>query len=134
MGKKDGNTEDVKSGLRGAATKWGNGAKPIFVEGYLTTDDKQWLSDNVENQLSLVSELLQSIDDEYSLSCKFDANSQRFLASLTCRVQNHHNSGCILVSRGATPIDALYALSYRHFVKFDGKWRDSTGASDSLWD
>lgn len=114
--------------------KWGNGPKPKFIEGYLDTDDKKWLHANVDNQLVHVAELLQSIEDEYSISCKYDPNSHRYLASLTCRVQNHFNSGCILVSRGATPIDALYALAYRHFVKFDGKWQEMGVGSESLWD
>lgn len=134
MTKKDGKNGQGVSELRGNATQWGSKSKPIFIEGYLDANDQDWLQDHLADQLAYISELLQSLDEEYTLSCKYDTTSQRFMATLTCRVQDHDNTGRILVSRGSDTINALYALAYRHFIKYSGKWGGASGTSERLWD
>jgi len=110
--------------------------RPSFIEGYLNASDKEWLRAHYNEQLQFVAELLNEVGDAYVCSVKFDADSQRFKATLTCRKNSLVNANCILVSRGATSIDALYALAYRHYVKFAGEWGSGSGdvESEGLWD
>jgi len=127
----DGDRKTVQGGNGGSRE---NNPKPIFIEGYLNAEDKEWLQAHLDDQHILIAELLQSVGEEYVVSCKFDHTSLRFQSSLTCRVKNHINSGCVLVSRGATPLDSLYALAYRHLFKFEGEWRGTSGEVEGLWD
>lgn len=134
MTKKDGKNGQGSDDVRGSTSQWAGKSKPVFVEGYLDTNDQKWLQDHMGDQLAYISELFQSLDDTYTLSCKYDSTSQRFMATLTCRLQGHTNTGRILVSRGADTVNALYALAYRHFIKYDGQWGDTTSTSERLWD
>lgn len=135
--KGDGKTGNAK-GLSAANGGNDGGRKsfdrPVFIEGFLNADDREWLESHMGNKLVYVGELLDALEDTYVLKVKFELDTSRFFASITTVVKNHVNSGCCLVARGATPIDTLYALAYRHFVKFEGEWRGAGGENDSLWD
>jgi len=98
---------------------------PIFVEGFLNDTDKDWLETHRNTIPECVFALFELVEVGYILSVKFEERSSRFVASLTMREKNHVNSGMCLISRGANPTAALYALYYRHYIKFTEEWRDA---------
>jgi len=133
MSKKVEKPHEQPSDSRGSTAGWKSTPKPVWVEGWLDATDKEWLSTNRNNSLAYVGELLGEIGDEYTLSCKFDERSTKYRADLICRVNNHINSGHILVSRGSTPLAALFALAYKHFVKYKGEWRGVVTEDNDEW-
>ena len=132
--KKDGNAKGVSAGNGGDGNGRNAFPRPVFIEGFLNAEDRMWLEAHVGDKLAYVAELLDALEDTYQLKVKFENDTSRYFASLTTVGKNHVNSGCCLVSRGATPTDTLYALAYRHFIKFDGDWRQGGSSNDSLWD
>lgn len=107
-----------------------------FINPYLTEADKQWLVSNMESIDTICLELLHDVGEMYSFSCTYDAKSGRFNAMLKCVATDHGNSGLILSVRGATAIDAMYALAYLHVEKSDGLWLSiapETNVSSERW-
>lgn len=105
-----------------------------FVEGYLNDTDKQWLNDNLDGSDEMVYSLVCELDPCFKLSVSFDVRSDRYLASIARIDVGHSDSGKILVSRGATRFDALYALAYRFKVKFSAGWGEASLNSASRWE
>lgn len=120
------------SGKDGTTPRFNSRAE--FIEGFLGEADKKWLQDNSNAALEHILRLIDEIGDVYTLSCKYDSNSSRFMATLTCRVDDNPNTGCILVQRASSPTHALYALSYKHFVKYEGVWGNGGSGDRGLWD
>lgn len=106
-------------------------SKYDFVSVYLSVEDKQWLESNRSRALEYICQLIESLSDTYKLSCNFDSHSGRYLATLTCRVPNHPNSGLIMAIRGSTELNSLYALSYSHFEKLGEEWRGIASVDSS---
>jgi len=109
--------------------------KHTFINPYLSDADKAYLSDNADTADGGVLELLELIGTEYALRVGSDERSGRFNAMLTCLAVDNANTGLILSVRGATPIDALYALYYLHVIKSEGLWRSITpeATTPSRW-
>lgn len=99
-----------------------SGQRLQFVDGYLDKDDLAWLENNAEGADSLILDLITESGDYGGLSCKFDEKSGKYLAILFGGSTPDFNSGFALTSRGSSPIDALYALAYKHIVKFRRGW------------
>lgn len=112
------------AGVADARSKFTGKSK--YLNPYLSDQDKSWLDDNSDSLFDRVADTIDSIADEYALRVSFDNHSQRYLATLTCLLDNVPNTGFILAVRGATPFDALFALHYLHHVKSEGLWRSIT--------
>ena len=104
-----------------------------FIDGYLTESDRKWLHDNNADGNSLILDLITGMGDFGGLSCKFDAKSGKWLAILFGGDLPETFTGYALTARAATPDDALYALAYKHFVKFAGGWPTSGNSPDERW-
>lgn len=105
-----------------------------FVDGYLTDTDRQWLEDNIKDQSGWVLDLISDAREYGGLSVKFDAKSGRYLAILFGGDSPETNQGYALTARSATTVDAVYALAYKHYVKFARKWGGVEGERASRWD
>lgn len=113
----------------------GKGFTPVtFVDGYLDDNDRKWLADNYQDSTTLIVDLIGEIEDYGGISCKYDAKSGKFLAILFGGDLPETNTGFALTSRASTPHDALYALSYKHIVKFSRKWGSAAGSAGSRWE
>jgi len=96
-----------------------------FVEGYLDSDDQQWLADNVDSAAECILGMVADISEGYKLSVSWDKRTDMYLATLTCSLDGAADKGKILTSRGSTPTFALFALYYRHYHKFRAGWGES---------
>ena len=104
-----------------------------WVNPYLNTGDKKWLSDNIDQLPVQICALLDKVDEHHNLSIKFDRYSKRFLATFICNDSESLNAQCAISVRGATATDATYALAYCVLVKMPEKWSDSNDAVGSRW-
>lgn len=96
-----------------------------FIEGYLDADDQQWLADNADSAAECVLSLVADLCEGYKLSVSWDKRTEMFLATLTCSLDGSADKGKILTSRGSTPVNAAFALWYRHYRKFPNGWGES---------
>lgn len=104
-----------------------------FINIHLVKADVEWLEKadcEAEFPLSRIFGLVQS---GYKFSLNEDAKNLSFVASITDVRESSPSSKHILTGRGATPIDAWFALAYRHFVLAEGDWTNimSEASGDS---
>lgn len=125
------------NGAGKAAVPASEGNKPArlqWVNPYLGDVDKSWLKSNSSDLLAWVGELLDNLSSGESLSTWFDYDAHRYVASVSCRDPQSPNHGFAISIRGATRLDALYALAYLVRVRFDGAaWNGDTSEDGDPW-
>lgn len=105
----------------------------VFIEGYLDERDRDWLDSNADSQYELILEFLAGLPPGLKLGLGYEERSERYKATLTCSIEGHADNNKVLSSRAATPTAALFALYYRHNVKYKDGWGQAK-ASSSLYD
>lgn len=98
------------------------GSSLQWVSANLNSGDKDWLRANVNHAMEFVAELLEELDESFSLSVKFDDKSRKYLSVLVCTAAEHEGAGCAISMRGATPFDSLYALAYYVGARSSEPW------------
>jgi hypothetical protein len=112
-------------------TSGGAYRKFTFIAPYLDQNDKLWLRDNLDNYAHVVCLAMEQFPLHLRLSVKFDNASSRWLAILFDDSGDPKSQGVALSVRGATAIDAVYALAYLHCYKLSGGWSLETDAADT---
>lgn len=108
-------------------------SKLRWVNPYLDTKDIAWLNDNYDKLALIVCEFLDALPEGYTVSSKMDYHSGRFSATCVCENGDLPNNGMALSLRGATRIDALYALAYAHDFKLKGIWAGAGDSDNARW-
>lgn len=100
-----------------------NGRPPFgYINYELTVQDKEWLaSSDVDAEFPprLIDELVM---EGYKFSLSFDERNSTCIASLTDRQVGGAFENQCLTGRGATPLNAIHSLLYRHLVVASGDW------------
>jgi hypothetical protein len=102
----------------------GKGSMPdtVFLRVPLSENDKEWL-EKADCRLEFPPDLLFSlVATGYKVSLAPDAKNNCFIATLTDKVPNSPTFNCCISSRGSSPVNAWYALAYRHFQKLGETW------------
>lgn len=123
--KQSGNDAQSSSG----ASKWRNRNPVRWVNGYLNKDDIEWLVANDKHINDLVLEFIDALSDAASLSCKYEASSDKYLAAVVFTGDGDPNDGWACSMRGSNRVDALYALAYVVAEKY--KWKLGTAGDDT---
>lgn len=114
-------------------SKSSSGPEYRFVNVRLSSDDKARMADTALDVEFPLSTILDLVASGYKFSLKEDMRNQTFVASLTDGREDSPAYNAILTGRGSTPLNAWYALAYRHIVLlFDG-WEvelHDSGTSD----
>lgn len=93
-----------------------------FINVRLSSDDKAWLAAaDLQIEFPLLS-VLELVSQGYKFSLNEDIRNSSFVASLTDTREDSATHRSILTGRGATAINAWYALAYRHFHLLAGDW------------
>lgn len=121
------------AGTNGGGQPSVSGQRLQFVDGYLDKDDLAWLEDHASESDALILDLITESGNYGGMSCKFDEKSGKYLAILFGGGTPEFNSGYALTSRGASPIDALYALAYKHLIKFRRAWASVAGSAGNRY-
>jgi hypothetical protein len=122
-------------GKRGKEKK-GNAVEFRFINHSFSVEDVRWLEAadlGVEFPLASAFDL---VAEGYKLGFSADAKNHTFVCSLTDRSEGSVFFNACLTGRGATPLDAWYALAYRHFQLSQEDWKffgDSGDASPTTW-
>lgn len=102
-----------------------------FITPYLGQDDKQWLRDHYDNLPVIVCNLVEQLASHHRFSLKRDESSGRWLAVLFDDSGEKSEPGTAMSVRGATPIDAIYALAYLHIYRFPEGWSSKPLTDDN---
>lgn len=97
-------------------------AKFRFINYHLSKKDEEWLEAadlDTEFDFSLVRGL---VEEGYKFSLSNDERNHTFVASITDRQEGSPFYNACLTGRGSTPLDAWYALAYRHLVLAQMDW------------
>jgi hypothetical protein len=130
MARKAKDTRGDNGRVTGQNSYSGNRLK--WVDGYLNAEDKQWLDDHRNEVAEFILKLVDEQANGYKISCKYSVESSRYQASLLPDDPDCINAGYGLSHRANDPTVALFVLSYKHFIKFDGKWAETEiGSRDS---
>lgn len=106
--------------------------KYTFINCDLNAEDKQWLKDNLPSRDNLAFDLIADAQAGYKFSLDTDLRGGGYIASLSCNVVGMPNCGHTLTARGSGPVDAVYALYYKHFIKLSGQW-DAVVSGGDAW-
>lgn len=93
-----------------------------FINHSLSKSDEEWLEAadlDAEYDFTLVCDL---VAEGYKFSLSHDERNQTYVASLTDRAEGSAFYNSCLTGRGASAIDALHALLYRHVHLAQGDW------------
>lgn len=96
-----------------------------WLSPYLDKADLNWLESNVDSMSEYVFSFLSELPVGYTLSSKFDNNTDRWLTTCICSAGDDPNNGIALTARGATRIDSLYTLAYLAAGKLEWNWVQS---------
>lgn len=100
--------------------RWGDKSPIKWVNGYLNAADVEWLVAHDKQCADLVLEFIDALPEAATFSCKYESNSDRYLASIVFTGDGDPNDGWGCSMRGATRVDAIYALAYIVAEKY--KW------------
>lgn len=95
-----------------------------WVSINLSQDDKRKLSAlDLGAEFPLQEGLCGLAEDGYKFSLSFDAKNHSYIASITDRSpEGEPTHKTTLTGRGSTPLNAWYALCYKHFYIAKGDW------------
>lgn len=111
-----------------------SGYAPVkWVNPYTNEDDVQWLEDHADTQHIIICEFLAALIPGYNLSNKYDYKSERYIAAIVCVDTGDGNAGFAVSARGATPIDALYALAYICTIKLEWVFSEGATGTTARW-
>lgn len=96
-----------------------------FINVQLGKDDKEQLQTTDLTAEFPVSAIFALADEGYKFSIKKDEHNQTYVASLSDSRDSSDTFGGILTGRGATGLNAWYALAYRHFVILESDWTNA---------
>jgi hypothetical protein len=96
-----------------------------FINVQLGKDDKEQLQNSDLTTEFPLSSILALADEGYKFSIKKDEHNQTYVASLSDSRDGSDTFGGILTGRGATGLNAWYALAYRHFVILESDWANA---------
>lgn len=95
----------------------------VWFNPSINAEDEKWLGDNLPTIGQVVCQLVDGMSTDDRLSCKFDTNSGRWLATVFVDTGNESKTVIGVSLRGATAADALYGLAYcvvyKHEWQFD---------------
>jgi hypothetical protein len=95
---------------RSVPTLKGNVAR--WLSPNLTSEDKAWLAANVNRLPEYICGFLHDAGRGYTVSCKFDQNTDRWLSTIICNDDTDGNFSVAVTGRGSTRINSLYTLAY----------------------
>lgn len=104
-----------------------------FINVHLVKADTEWLEKaDLSHELG-IERVLGLVQEGYKFSLNEDPKNLSFVASLTDKRPGSPSANHILTGRGATPIDAWYALAYRHYMLAEADWTNimSEASGDS---
>lgn len=105
-----------------------NWSKIEFVSRNLLSEEaddfKKWEKGVSAESGSLISQVML---DDYKLSVTYDDNNECFIATLTGKDDQRHNSNKALSARSDDWYEAIMMTLYKHLVLFSGtKWSGSS--------
>lgn len=119
---------------QGTPTRYGNNRPAVrWINAYLDKTDLEWLALHDPDAFSVVGELLDNIPPTYTLSAKYDASADRYLAILFANDSGDSNANAAVTGRGSTSVDAWYALAYLVCVKFKWQFPDAAPETSGRW-
>jgi hypothetical protein len=77
-----------------------------------------------------VDAIFYLVEQGYKLSVNADEKNHSFVASLTDKREDVPTAKCILTGRGSSPLNAFYALCYKHFTLLSEDWSSYIPLSD----
>lgn len=102
-----------------------------WVNPSLNSEDIEWLEHNGDDALGDLVELIEGIQSDSRLSCKYEAKSTRWQAIL---FDDSHPEGTptpALSVRGGSALDALLVLAYCALRKYPDGWADAVSVPTS---
>lgn len=93
-----------------------------YINYDLTKDDRGALADLVEAGELPASLLFEAVSEGWKFSLTPDSKHHCFVASLTDREPGTAFENTCLTGRGASPLDAVRSLLYRHVILSEGDW------------
>lgn len=106
----------------------GNGsAMPRFVDIKLTQEQKAAFLGQRHTAEELVGFLQAVADDGYRVGCSWNAESQSYTVSMTCRNAESVNNGLCVTSFAKDVSTAIALAWYKHDVVCGGDWLGAAG-------
>lgn len=93
----------------------------VFIEPYLTAEHKRELKQLIADDTWGMDDIFELVDQGYKFSIKFTEKNSMFACTLS---QQEGEKTLVLNGRGATPINAIYALLYRFYQLLGGALRE----------
>lgn len=107
------------------STRWIN---PTFND-----QDVRWLTDNADNALGVCAEFYTAMPEGYSIVSKYNFHEDRWHGQCFCNSADDPNENVAVSVRGATRLDALYALAYAILHKLPPEWEGAVSDSNARW-
>lgn len=120
MAKKDTLQHTPRPNARGTTAS--GKSSTVYINRELSADEKSDLVAALESSDFTIEHVAQLVVDGYSFRVGSDPKSDGFIAVLTDYVDSSPTFNHALAGRGSTPINAIYACLYKHFVCFSGGW------------
>lgn len=95
-----------------------------WINPYLNQVDLEWLEGHYNNVAEVLLGFYDRIPMDYTLSQKYDHYSERYQATLICNALDDPNFGIAISVRGATMLDACFALAYCVLEKLPQDWSE----------
>lgn len=108
----------------GKSKKPPKAAQPAFrfINHNLVKADEEWLeAAELETEFPLAL-MLELALEGYKVSIGLDSKNATYVASITDRAEGGAFYNACLTGRGGSPLDAWYAVAYRHFKVAEGDW------------
>jgi len=102
----------------------------VWVSPYISEQDRVWLKRNSDSIPAVICRFLDELPLGYSVSCKYDNKSERWLAMCVCNEPNDVNDGCALTARASTRVKSLFILAYLHLMALEGNWGAASADED----
>jgi len=102
-----------------------------FINHSLSKEDQEQLAGYLEAGEYTIEDVFQAVESGYAFKLSPDSYGGGYRSHFICLDEASADFNACLAGRGATPIDAIYALLYRHLVLAPDGWSQLDSSTGS---